>query len=268
MLEASTTLKKGKTNIHVPTQDNKYLENTVEAVNGSIELNTLWEITNVNASDRLGWSDHGSVHFQIVANIALRLSRILRKNKVVFSVEKDYQLPYELAEVIIFLGSILHDLGMSIERQGHEEFSLILANNLLHELMAFLPIRERTIVISETLHTIISHRDDGHPLTIEAGVVRIADALDMSKGRARIPYEEGQTNIHGISAAAIDEVIISVGKTKPIHISIRMNNSAGVFQIDELLRNKIKGSGLENYISVDAHISGKAEKNLVKNLSI
>jgi uncharacterized protein len=262
------SVKKGKVDIHVPTNGNNYLVKAVKAINESVEINTLWEVVNVNATDRLGWSDHGSVHFQIVANIALRLTRILNKNGIRFSIEKDYHLPYQLGELIVFLGSILHDLGMSIERIGHEEYSLFLANTLLREMLTFLPEREKTIVISETLHTIISHRDDGHPLTVEAGIVRIADALDMSEGRARIPYEEGKTNIHGISAAAIDEVKISEGTTKLIHVTIVMNNSAGVFQIDELLRNKITGSGLEKYISVDAYVGRQVEKNLLKKFSI
>lgn len=80
---------------------------------------------------------------------------------------------------------------MSISREGHEEFSLFLANNILHKILDFLPIEERTIVTSETLHAIIAHQSEGKPHTFEAGIVRVADALDMSEGRSRIPYQAG-----------------------------------------------------------------------------
>ncbi len=116
-----------------------------------------------------------------------------------------------IAELVILLASLFHDLGMSISREGHEEFSLILANSILHRILDFLPVEERTIVISETLHAIIAHRSGGTPYTIEAGIVRVADALDMSEGRSRIPYQAGKIDIHSVSAAAIDKVEILDG---------------------------------------------------------
>ncbi len=241
---------------------------TLEAINTNREVTTLWHVINVNAIDRMGITDHGPVHFQIVANIALKLARLLIKHKVTMSVTEDYQLSTDHAEVVILLASLLHDLGMSINRTQHEEFSLFLTNTLLRETLDFLPVIERTIVISETLHAIISHRSDGQPLTLEAGIVRVSDALDMSEGRSRIPYEAGEVNIHSISAAAIDDIEIQEGEDKPIRINILMNNSAGLFQIDELLKNKIFGSGLEPYMDVNAYIDRKTEKNLLKSFSI
>jgi len=79
----------------------------------------------------------------------------------------------------------MHDLGMSIHREGHEGFSLFIARDMLKEILSFLPIEEKMVVISETLHAIISHRAYGKPSTVEAGIVRIADAIDMGKGRSR-----------------------------------------------------------------------------------
>src|ERR687898_808181 len=52
-------------------------------------------------------------------------------------------------------------------------------------------------------------------LLVEAGVVRVADALDMAQGRSRIPFEAGQIGIHSLSAAAIDEVKIEAGDELP-----------------------------------------------------
>ncbi len=254
--------------IHVPTSGNTLLAQTLERINENEEIVTLWNILNVNAIDRLGMSDHGPVHFQIVANIALRLMRILEKNNIQMSIVKDYKLSREHAEVVVVLASILHDLGMSIHRIDHEEYSLFLANALLRETLSFMPITERTIVISETLHAIISHRSNGRPLTKEAGIVRIADALDMSSGRSRIPYEAGKVNIHSLSAYAVEGVEIKEGKDRPIEIYITMSNSAGIFQVDELLKEKLSHSGVEKYFEVKAIIGGKTEKKLLKEFVI
>lgn len=254
--------------IHVPVKENKLLSACVDMINQNEEIYTLWKIINVNAIERLGMSDHGVVHFQIVANIALRLSRILKKHKVNFSVEKDFQLSYQHAELIIFLASIMHDLGMSISREGHEEFSLFLANNILKNTLDFLQIEEKTIIISEVLHAIISHRKGGKPATLEAGIVRVSDALDMGEGRSRIPYITGNIGIYSISDTAINSVEIKEGIHKPIRINIEMNNSAGIFQVDELLKGKIKGSGIDKFIEVKAYIKNKNEKKLIKELLI
>ena len=126
--------------IHVPAKNNKMLDQALEKINNNKEIATLWNVINVNAIERLRMSDHGSVHFQIVANIALRLLRILVKNNVTLSVVKDFQLTNNHAELIVLLASLLHDTGMSINRDGHEEFSLFITNNLLRELLDFLPI--------------------------------------------------------------------------------------------------------------------------------
>jgi metal-dependent HD superfamily phosphatase/phosphodiesterase len=94
-------------------------------------------------------------------------------------------------------------------------------------------------------------------------VLKIADALDMTKGRSRIPFEAGETGIHTISAAAIDEVQIQKGERLPVRVEIRMSNSAGIFQVDELLKRKIKNSTLVGQIEVIARIEGESEKRLV-----
>jgi hypothetical protein len=165
---------------------------------------------------------------------------------------------------VILLASLLHDLGMSINREGHEVFSLFLTNDLLHRILEFLPVEERTIVTSEVLHAIIAHRSGGKPYTIEAGIVRVADALDMSEGRSRIPYQAGKVDIHSVSAAAIDRVEILEGGDKPIQINIWMNNTAGIFQVDELLKSKLIGSGVERYVKVSAFLQREKEKKLLK----
>jgi hypothetical protein len=240
------------------------LRQVIGRVNSDEELYALWRAMNVNAVDRLGMTDHGPVHFQIVSNIALRLLRLLVERGVVPSVVKDHGMKNDDAEVIVVLGSLLHDLGMSIQRADHELYSLFVAQPKIDQLLEGLyGPGPRAIVRSEILHSIISHRSEGRPMTIEAGIVRVADALDMTKGRSRIPFEAGVVNIHSLSAASIEKIEIQAGEDKPIHIEVRMSNSAGVFQLDELLKEKLRGSGLERFIEVEASIEGDTEKKLL-----
>lgn len=254
--------------IHVPTKNNELLEKALEKINSHPEIRTLWAVINVNAIKRLRMTDHGPVHFQIVANMSLRLLRILQKHDVVPSIVSDFGLTQEHAELVVLLGSLMHDLGMSINRDGHEEFSLFMTHTLLREMIDFLPLEEKTIVIAETLHAIINHRSGGKPATIEGGILRVADALDMSEGRSRIPFEEGRMEIHAVSALAIDKVTVSEGAEKPILVDIWMNSSAGIFQTDQLLRSKLKNSGIERYMKVVAHIRTKSKKAMAKDFEL
>ena len=123
-------------------------------------------------------------------------------------------------------------------------------------------------MIAEILHAIIGHRRRGEPYTVEAGVVRVADALDMAQGRTRIPIEAGQEGIHSISAAAIDEVRIEAGEERPVRIEIELNNSAGIFQVDDLLATKIRGTPLEGRVEVVAKIEGESEKRLLSGFRL
>src|SRR5207247_674276 len=123
--------------------------------------------------------------------------------------------------------------------------------------------RGRTVIASEVLGASTSHLDYGEPLTLEAGIIRVADALDMAKGRSRIPFERGRVSIHSLSAAAIEDVVIADGDERAVKIEIVMNNSSGIYQVDGLLKAKLRGSGLEPYVEVIAHIDTEAEKRLV-----
>jgi metal-dependent HD superfamily phosphatase/phosphodiesterase len=119
------------------------------------------------------------------------------------------------------------------------------------------------VVVAEAMHAIIGHRRRGDPITLEAGIVRVADALDLAKGRSRVPFETRRPNIHSLSAAAIDEVKIEPGEERAVRIEIAMNNSAGIFQVDELLATKLRGSGLEEHLEVVASIDAEHEQRLV-----
>lgn len=257
-----------KQSIKVPTEQNELLAQVVEKINNHEELAVLWKVNNINAIDRLGYSDHGYTHFQIVANSALRIARLFHRANIEMSVMTNYELPYEYAEVVLLLAAVMHDIGMSINREGHEELSLFLARDIIKNLLDFLPLQERVVIQSEVLHAILSHRADGKPITIEAGILRIADALDLTAGRSRIPFEAGKINIHSISAYAIEKVDITEGKTKPVEIAILMNNSSGLFQVDELLKKKLRNSGISKYLAIRAYTDQDTEKNLVKEFIV
>jgi len=258
-------LPKGKLPLHLPARHNPTLHKLVERINADDEVYALWECANVNAVTRLGMTDHGPVHVHIIANIALKLMRLLIAAGIQPTIVRDHGLTNEDAEVVVVLASLTHDLGMSIHRIDHEQFSLFVAQMKIRQwLDGLYDVRTATLVRSEALHAIISHRKGGRPLTVEAGVVRVADALDMTKGRSRIPFEAGKVDIHSLSAAAIDKVEIMHGETKPIRIVVTMTNSAGIFQLDELLKEKLHGSGLEPYVEVEATVEGEAEKKLMQ----
>ena len=252
-----------------PGRNNPQLRRFIEKVNGDDELYALWLAANVNAIERLGMTDHGPVHVKIVMNIAVKLFRLMVDGGVQPSLTTNYELDSHDAELVVAGAALFHDLGMSIHRADHENFSLFVAQPKLKEIFEDIyDVPTATIMRSETLHAIIAHRSDGVPLTIEAGVVRIADALDMAKGRSRIPFAAGSASIHSISAQAIEAVHIEKGETKPVRLVIEMSNSAGVFQLDQLFREKLTGSGLESYIELEAHIEGEGEKRLFQEFRI
>jgi len=250
--------------IRVPSRGNRKLRTLIERVNADDELKAWWHVSNVNAIGRLSINDHSWVHIQIVTNIALKLLRQLTKHGVEPSLVVDYGFTNDDSEVAVALGALLHDIGMAVHRDGHEDFSLFLGERKARELLTGIyELPELAVIVSEVLHEITSHRAYGKPLTLEAGVLRVADALDMAKGRSRIPFERGSVSIHALSAAAIDSVKISDGDGRPIIIEILMTNSSGVYQVDGLLKEKLRGSGLEPYVEVVAHIDTEAEKRLV-----
>jgi len=63
--------------------------------------------------------------------------------------------------------------------------------------------------------------------------------------------------------AAVERIVIREGNAKPIRIEAILNNSAGLFQLDELLRPKIVSSSIAGFVEVEARIEGEMEKRLL-----
>ena len=249
--------------IRAPSERNASLDRLIANANADTQLKAWWHMQQTTA-ERLHMSDHSWVHIQIVVNIALRLLRLLRRAGVEPNVVTDHGLRPSDAEVVVTAAVLLHDSGMSIHRTDHEQFSLFLAADKLPSLLdGIYEEPEKSVIAAEALHAIIGHRRRGDPITLEASVVRVADALDMEQGRSRVPFSERRPNIHSLSAAAIDDVKIESGEDRAIRIEIEMNNSSGIFQVDELLATKLRGSRLEDHVEVIARIDAEHEKRLV-----
>src|SRR5919206_184813 len=85
-------------------------------------------------------------------------------------------------EVVVALTALTHCVGMSVHRKGHEDFSLFLAEPKLRELLdGIYDEPDLTVVVSEVLQAITSHRSDGEPLSLEAGVLPLPGAPDMEQ---------------------------------------------------------------------------------------
>ncbi|MFV1859394.1 MAG: HD domain-containing protein [Anaerolineales bacterium] len=249
----------------VSTKGNKKLVALLVEINGDEELQQLWEAANINAVRRLGMSDHGPVHIQIVANGCVKILRLLVAAGVQPSAVSEHGLTVEDAEVLVVLAACLHDVGMAVHRDNHENISLLLGYPKARQLLADLYEEPNlTTIVSEVLHAIIAHRWDVQPLSLEAGVLKVADALDMTQGRSRIPFESGKVNIHSVSAQAIEEVKIEKGEELPVRVEILLNNSAGIFQVDELLKRKLANSTLAPYVEVVAHLETEKERRILQ----
>lgn len=251
----------------VPCRNNEKLKTIVNKVNNHGRLNGLWTVANVNAIDRLAINDHGPVHSKIVANAALKIFRLISNNGVKSSVEIDHELTKRDAEIVIVLAAIFHDIGHCIHRVHHEEFGIAIASTLINDLLKdFYNGYQQGIMEGEILHACYAHGTELQTLTLEAGIVKLADALDMEHGRARIPFKEGELTIHSVSATAIEEVSIEKGTDKPVKIIIDMSNSAGIFQLDNLFKPKLENSGIQKYVEVTVEVGEKdTEKKIIHN---
>ncbi|MFP4631808.1 MAG: HD domain-containing protein [Halobacteriales archaeon] len=240
--------------------DGDRLPEVVDRLHGE-EATAYVEAQNVNAVDRLGYNDHGTEHIEIVQRRCLELLALLRGD-VDWGVEDhDLDLTYEDACVVCVTAAAFHDVGHMVHRRRHAEHSVALAAPLVDDVLDFYPTRERVALKGDVLHAIVSHHSGTDPLTPEAGIVRVADALDMEEGRSRMPYSAGQRSIDTVSSQAIQRVSVLDGEAYdvPVLVEIQMTNSAGVYQIDGLLKSKLEGSGLEHLVRIVAVNEGEDE---------
>jgi len=252
-------------------KDNKPGTIAFDELEGDIEVQTMLEDMNRMAIDRMGYSDHGHTHSLIVVKSGIDLLNKISKD-VQPTIVQEETGTFEDAQIIVLIACYLHDLGMTVYRENHHVFSVALATPIVNRVLEKVypkDVHKQVHIRGHILHAILCHEKFITPNTIEAGIVGIADAMDMTKGRARIPFEAGKVNIHSASALAIENVRIVKGEEKTVRIEVLMNNASGIFQIQELLEQKIRSAPqLVDHIELVATMSEHTEAIIGKELKI
>ena len=221
------------------------------------ETNTLLGLANYIAVKKLGYNDHGPIHARIVTANGIKILKIIMDSKEVpLDSITGLGLTEDDAHVIVVASCLLHDVGNAVHREEHEVFSVLYAKDILYRLLpeVYPDVRKRTAIVEQILHALYAHDVGENALTIESAIVVIADGCDITKGRGRLAYDMGKHDIHSISALSIESVDISKGKTKLIEIHVKMSNSAGIYQVQETLGNKVAKSPLKDYIEIVADL--------------
>ncbi|AGB15915.1 hypothetical protein Halru_1302 [Halovivax ruber XH-70] len=241
----------------------------LEFIADDTEIQTFLEAQNVNAVDRMRYNDHGPKHIEIVRNRALCLYDLLKASSVPFNGARQQGLAESDEAVIIALAATLHDVGHVVHRDRHPFYSVPLASDVLDRILPeFYDTVDAVRVKGEVLHAILCHHTPVDPLTLEAGVIRVADALDMERGRSRIPYEQGGRGINTLSSQAISRVSLHEGDSSPVMVEIAMTNAAGVYQVDNLLKAKLERSMLEDHVRIVAVNTNENREQLVERIEL
>lgn len=233
------------------------------------EIQAVQDYANNVSIVRLGFNDHGPVHMRTVCRNALKMIKILYQTGVKTSLEAEQAGTFADSVSAVLLASFLHDFGMTIGRQDHELYSGILALNIVNRILeSVLPggenLRRRVIIRSMALEGIIGHMGTRKIHSVEAGLILIADGCDMTKGRARIPMgmnsKPSVGDIHKYSANSIEKVKILKGGERPIKIEVHMSADVGLFQVEEVLLQKISSSPAKSLVELYACVEGQEMK--------
>lgn len=230
-----------------------------ELLTTDIETQAYLKMANVFAVQRLKYNDHGPVHSRIVAGSALAIYKILTERGFKPSVVADGVGDVEDSMVVTLMGAYLHDIGNSVHRTHHPIYSAMLVDKLAEKILSkvYGDGEKKYMLKQEVMHAVFCHDEAYTCLTFEAACAKIADGTDMSSGRARIPYRIGKSDIHALSALAIERVELASNDSRPLAINVYMSNETGIFQVDSVLGQKIATSGLAPYVEVRAYVRGK-----------
>ncbi len=222
----------------------------VQVLEADVEIQTLWYMAN-RTSRRAAVNDHGPVHVRTSMHHADTLLRLLMEAGIQPNCVTEHGMSSDDARAVVLLGIALHDVGMSIHRDRHELLSVPIALDWMRRKLSP-PYAEPqlTVVVSEVGHAILAHNVNERCLTLEAGIVKVADALDMTKGRSRKAITAGKIDIHSISAAAVEAVRVTRGQNKPIRVEVDINNPAAVFHLNEVFRQKLEHSSIRDFVEV------------------
>ncbi|TFH09361.1 MAG: phosphohydrolase [Candidatus Thorarchaeota archaeon] len=237
--------------------DNTRALEMYQYLSGSPKVQSYLRTANRMAVSRLGYTDHGPVHAEVATWNALRVFDILDETfqpNVVAEGIGDI----DDARLIVLASTYLHDIGMVVHRNEHNQAAVQLADPILEKKLMniYNDPAKATDILSFILHGIYAHDDDTQCLTLEAGMTKIGDGADMTKGRTIVPFQKGKVDIHSVSAMAINNVILEKGDKKPLRITVAMDNPAGVFQVQAVLEKKISTSSLQDYVDIDILVNG------------
>ncbi|BEP17487.1 HD domain-containing protein [Pyrofollis japonicus] len=226
------------------------------------EVNELLRVANIMAVGRLKYNDHGIVHARIVSGVALHLLDLLVKaGREPTTLRDGTAKSLDDVRLIVLFSAYLHDIGNAVHRTFHEYVGALLAKDILNRLLPELGITGRRLIDirQEVMHSIFATEYNTRCLTMECGIVKISDGLDMAEGRARVPYKMGKLDMHAVSAISIKRVEIEQGE-RPIKIIVNMNDMAGLFQVEQVLMPKVLTSTIEDDVEIYIRIDGRLRK--------
>lgn len=231
------------------------------------EIQILQDYANIVSIKRLGYNDHGPVHMRKAALNAILMFDLLKQAGIKFNLEKERIGTAEDSKIAVLIAAMIHDIGMTVSREGHEYMGVNLAIPIINRILEQFyhnDINKKVIMRSLIIECIFGHMATQSIHTLEAGLVLIGDGCDMEQGRSRISTilsEQPRVgDIHRYSSTGIEKVNIIKGEKKPIQIRVDMSESVGFFQVEEVLFPKIAFSPVKKYIELYAGVKGKELK--------
>ena len=217
-------------------------------------LSAHWNMSNYTTVSKLSYNDHGPIHARVVTSYALQITALLLDALVPLDVIESGTGSIDDAFLVTLAGIMLHDIGNAVHRVNHELVGMQLAHPILESYLPELypDPEQRQLIEDFILSAILCHDVTPPPLFMEGAVVAVADGCDLTKGRARMPFDLGKVDIHSVSALSIEQVNIKHGEQMPVEIEVLMNNSAGIFQVEQTLVRKLLVTPLKNYVTVHA----------------
>ncbi|MFD2610261.1 phosphohydrolase [Deinococcus taklimakanensis] len=241
-----------------------------EALHNDPEALAHWDMANYVTMRKLGYNDHGRVHAFITGAASMALTELLLEGGVKPDLLESGVGDADDVFLTVILGTMLHDIGNQVHRVSHEQHGMVLALPIIDRIMTPLypdPFK-RTKVRSFILSCINCHDLNPAPLTIEGGITAVADGTDITKGRGRKAFSLGSVDIHSISALAVDEVVIAPGRNKPVLIDVTMNNSGGIFQVEEVLAPKVIRSPLRPFVELRASTRPSGDEQILSRVRL
>jgi len=213
-----------------------------------------WNLSNYLTVGKLNYNDHGPIHARVTAAYAMQIMTLLAEANTPMDVVVSNTGEKDDAFLVVLAAVMLHDMGNALHRVGHEAMGVILAQPILERVLPeiYRDPEQRYLIMDFILSAIECHDMNPPPLYMEGAVVAVADGCDMTKGRARMPFDLGKIDIHAVSALSIEDVNIKRGTDIPVEIEVLMSNSAGIFQVEETLVKKLNLTPLKTYVTVKA----------------